>query len=46
MKLNIIDDYIQEVAEEAQQADLIILACPVERAEQNYRDFGWIDSKG
>ena len=35
MKLNIIDDYTRNFSEEAEKADLIILACPVERAEQN-----------
>ncbi|MCR2820189.1 prephenate dehydrogenase [Lederbergia panacisoli] len=32
-KLNIIDDYTEHIEEEAVKADLIILACPVEKAE-------------
>ncbi|WP_062104844.1 prephenate dehydrogenase [Bacillus niameyensis] len=32
-KLKIIDDYTEKFEEEAMKADLIILACPVERAE-------------
>ena len=34
-KLNIIDGFTENFEEEAQNADLIILACPVEKAEQH-----------
>ncbi|MCJ8006626.1 prephenate dehydrogenase [Lederbergia wuyishanensis] len=33
-KLNIIDDFTEKLEEEASKADLIILACPVDKAEQ------------
>ena len=46
MKLNIIDDYTENFSEEAENADLIILACPVERAEQNIEILAGLSFEG